>query len=50
VLLRSADHLTPDQQADLLLANLEAVAEDLAAGAVVSLAQGHLRVRRLSMA
>jgi predicted nuclease of predicted toxin-antitoxin system len=47
VLLRSADHLTPDQQADLLLANLPAVAAELETGAVVSIARGRLRVRPL---
>ena len=47
VLLRSADHLTPDQQAVLLVANLPAVTADLDAGAVVSIARGRLRVRPL---
>lgn len=47
VLLRSADHLTPDQQAALLTANLPVVAAELAAGAVVSIARGRLRVRPL---
>ena len=47
ILLRSADHLTPDQQATLLLANLPAVAAELDAGAVVSIARGRLRVRSL---
>lgn len=47
VLLRSADHLTSSEQADLLLANLSAVAEDLDGGAIVSFARGRLRVRRL---
>lgn len=47
VLLRSADHLAPDQQATLLTANLPAVAADLEAGAVVSIARGRLRVRTL---
>lgn len=47
VLLRSADHLTPDQQATLLIANLPAVACDLDSGAVVSIARGRLRVRPL---
>jgi predicted nuclease of predicted toxin-antitoxin system len=49
VLLRSADHLTPDQQASMLAANLPAVAEELEAGAVVSMARGRLRVRPLPM-
>lgn len=47
VLLRSADHLTPDQQATLLLANLPAVTAELDLGAVVSIARGRLRVRSL---
>ena len=47
VLLRSADHLTPDRQAALLAANLPAVAEELKAGAMVSIARGRLRIRSL---
>ncbi|MGH2938779.1 MAG: DUF5615 family PIN-like protein [Solirubrobacterales bacterium] len=47
VLLRSADHMRPPEQADLLVANLAAVEEDLARGAVVSLTRRHLRVREL---
>ncbi len=47
VLLRSADRLTPDQQADLILANLDTVAADLTSGAVVTIGRGHLRVRTL---
>jgi predicted nuclease of predicted toxin-antitoxin system len=47
VLLRSADRLAPDQQAALLAANLPAVAAELDAGAVVAIARGRLRVRRL---
>jgi len=47
ILLRSADHLTPNQQAALLAANLPAVADDLDAGALVSIARGRLRVRAL---
>ena len=47
VLRRSADHLTPDQQAVLLVANLPAVTAELDAGAVVSIARGRLRVRPL---
>jgi predicted nuclease of predicted toxin-antitoxin system len=38
VLLRSADRLTLDQQANLLLANLDAVAADVESGAVVTFA------------
>lgn len=47
VLLRSADHLTPEQQAALLAANLPAVADGLKAGALVSMARGRLRIRAL---
>lgn len=47
VLLRSSDHLTPDQQADLLLAALPLVANDLETGAVISLTPERIRVRSL---
>lgn len=47
VLLRSADRLTPDQQADVILANLDTVGPDLKSGALVSIGRGHLRVRTL---
>lgn len=47
VLLRSADRLTPYQQAALLADNLPAVAAELDRGAVVSIARGRLRVRLL---
>ena len=47
VLLRSADHLTPDQQASLLATNLPAVEDGLKAGALVSIARGRLRLRPL---
>ncbi len=50
LLLRSADSLGPAQQAALILANLAAVTTDLQAGAAVSIAQGHLRVRPLPTA
>jgi predicted nuclease of predicted toxin-antitoxin system len=49
ILLRSADLLTPSQQAELILANLDAVAADLRTGAVVTIGRGHLRVRTLPM-
>ena len=49
VLLRSADRLSPPQQAALILANLAAVSADLEAGAAISIAQGRLRVRPLPM-
>jgi len=47
ILLRSADHLAPRQHADLVLAHLPQVGEDLAAGAIVTIA--HLRVRLRSL-
>ena len=47
VLLRSADHLTPGQQATLLAANLPAVADGLKAGALVTIARGRMRMRPL---
>jgi predicted nuclease of predicted toxin-antitoxin system len=49
ILLRSADRLAPVDQADLILANLPAVLNDLEAGAVVSLSTTRLRVRSLPM-
>lgn len=47
VLLRSADRLTPDEQAALLAANLPAVTGDLEAGAIVTIARGRMRIRSL---
>lgn len=47
LLLRSADHMRPPEQADLLIANLPAVTEDLEAGAIVSLNRRHMRIREL---
>jgi predicted nuclease of predicted toxin-antitoxin system len=47
VLLRSADRLTPGQQAAVLAENLPAVAAELDMGAAVSIARGRLRVRLL---
>lgn len=38
VLLRSADHLPPDEQGVLLLENLPGLRDELAAGALVALA------------
>ncbi|MGI8876365.1 MAG: DUF5615 family PIN-like protein [Egibacteraceae bacterium] len=50
VLLRSADHLAPRQQADLVLAHLPQVGEDLAAGAIVTVTHLRVRVRSLPVA
>jgi predicted nuclease of predicted toxin-antitoxin system len=50
VLLRHVNEMTPEQHAALLRANLDALAEDLEAGAVASFARGTIRVRRLPFA
>lgn len=50
VLLRSADHMRPTEQADLLAANLPAIAEALEEGAIASLSRDHLRIRSLPIA
>lgn len=47
LLLRSADHLRPSEQAELIAANLPQIAEDLEKGAIVSLTRDRLRVREL---
>jgi predicted nuclease of predicted toxin-antitoxin system len=47
VLLRSADHLRPSEQAELLAANLPLIAEDLEKGVIASLTRNRLRVREL---
>ena len=39
--------MTPEEHAALLQANLDALVEDLDAGAVASFARGTIRVRRL---
>lgn len=49
VLFRSADALSPTEQAALLVANLPTVEEELQGGAVVSISRSHLRVRRLPL-
>jgi len=49
VLLRSADHMRPAEQAALLGANLPAIQEALNEGAIVSLSPDRLRVRTLPM-
>jgi len=50
LLLRSADHLRPAEQAELIAANLPQIAKDLEKGAVVSLTRDRLRVRELPIA
>lgn len=47
VLLRSADHLRPAGQAELLIANLSPISDDLEEGAIASLTRDRLRVRAL---
>lgn len=47
LLLRSADHLRPAEQAELIAVNLPQIAEDLEKGAIVSLTRDRLRVREL---
>ncbi|CAN5793923.1 hypothetical protein BH24ACT5_BH24ACT5_18440 [soil metagenome] len=49
VLVRSADPLTADQVAGLIIDNLDVMADDLAAGALATFARGHLRSRRLPL-
>jgi predicted nuclease of predicted toxin-antitoxin system len=49
VLVRSADAMTPDEQAALLVANLPALEADLEAGAIATFARGRLRIRRLPL-
>ena len=47
ILFRSSDPITPDEHADLIIANLDKVADDLEARAIVVFARGRLRTRRL---
>lgn len=47
LLLRSADHLRPGEQAELLAANISLISEDLERGAIASLTRDRLRVREL---
>jgi predicted nuclease of predicted toxin-antitoxin system len=50
LLLRSADHLRPDEQAELIAANLPSISEDLERGVIASLTRERLRVRELPIA
>ena len=47
ILLRSSDPIVPDDQADMILANLDAIESELLAGAIAVFARGRLRIRRL---
>lgn len=47
ILFRSSDPITPDEQAALIISNLDAFAGELESGAIVVFARGRLRVRRL---
>ena len=49
VLVRRAANRRPDEQAALILNNLETVVADLAAGAIVVLGETPLRIHRLSI-
>lgn len=47
LMLRSSDHLTPDEQADLILRTLEQVGSELEDGAVASVTSERIRIRTL---
>ena len=47
LMLRSSDHLTPDEQADLILRTLEQVGDELEDGAVASVPPERIRIRTL---
>jgi predicted nuclease of predicted toxin-antitoxin system len=47
LMLRSSDHLTPDEQADLILRTLEQVGSELDDGAVASVSPERIRIRTL---
>ncbi len=47
ILVRSSDPLTPDEHAELILSNLDAISTDLVTGAIVVFSRGRLRVRQL---
>lgn len=49
ILVRSADPLTADQLAGLLLNNLAVMTNDLNDGAIITLCRGRLRSRRLPL-
>lgn len=47
LMLRSSDHLTPEQQAELIMATLARVGNELDDGAVASVTPERIRVRSL---
>ena len=47
LLLRSADHLRPSEQAELIVLNLPPITDDLERGAIASLTRDRLRIREL---
>lgn len=50
ILFRHGTQRQPEQQAEILLANIEAIASDLAAGSVVVIEPSRIRVRSLPLA
>ncbi|MEX0869476.1 MAG: DUF5615 family PIN-like protein [Nitriliruptoraceae bacterium] len=48
--LRSSDHLTPDQQAEVIIAAIEHVETDLIRGAIASVTPERIRLRNLPVA
>ncbi len=49
ILIRSSDPVDVDHQARLVVANLDAMSDDLEAGAIAVFARGRLRIRRLPL-
>lgn len=49
ILFRSSDPITPDEQAALIVTNLDGVAGELEAGAIMVFARGRLRTSRLPL-
>jgi predicted nuclease of predicted toxin-antitoxin system len=47
ILFRSSDPITPDEQAALIVSNLDSFADELEGGAIVVFSRGRLRIRRL---
>ena len=49
ILIRSSDPVDVDHQARLIVANLDAMSDDLETGAIAVFARGRLRIRRLPL-